>query len=154
MNKWYKCVCLSFCLCVCPLGAAQTKQTAVFMKQGRATRVFCLVVHFSTRTHMLTCTHIHTPKCPVLLIFYLPCSVAFFPLVFSVLLGLSLSWAPLLGVMLAHSQTERNATPCDLSPTTRRGAGLDKGARGQLQSCARGWKETHTDKYIHSQVVG
>lgn len=79
MNKWYKCVCLSFCLCVCPLGAAQTKQTAVFMKQGRATRVFCLVVHFSTHTHMLTCTHIHTPKFPALLIFYLPCSVAFLP---------------------------------------------------------------------------
>ncbi len=77
-------MCLSVLLSVClSLGAAQTKQTAVFMKQGRATRVFCLVVHFSTHTHththMLTCTHVHTPKYPALLIFYLPCSVEFLP---------------------------------------------------------------------------
>lgn len=148
MNKWYKCVCLSFCL---SLGAAQTKQTAVFRKQGRATRVFCLVVHFNTHTHMLTCTHIHSPKCPALLIFYLP------PCVFCPAQSLSthslfLCWAPLLSVMLAHYKTKRNATPCDLSPTTRRGAGLDKRARG---SCSHvpGPGRKHTDTNIHIQVV-
>lgn len=73
---------------------AQTKQTAVFMKQGRATRVFCLVVHFSTHTHTHPYARVHTPQCPALLIFYLPCSVAFPPLVFSAPLSPPLSWAP------------------------------------------------------------
>lgn len=148
-------MCLSVLLSAClSPGGAQTKQTAVFMKQGRATRVFCLVVQLSTHSHMLACAHIRTPKCPALLIFYLPCSVAFLPPCAFCSVSLSLMGPLLLGVMLACSQTERNATPCDLSPTTRRGAGLDKGARGQLQSCARGCKETHTDMYIRSQVVG
>ena len=136
------------------------------MKQGRATRVFCLVVHFSSYTHTHTHTHMHThthtPECPALLIFYLPCSVAFLPLcVFSLSFFLPLSLSLSLSApsaqcsarSLVRSQTERNATPCDLSPTTRRGAGLDKGARGQLQSCARAWKKTHTDTYTESQVV-
>ena len=142
------------------------------MKQGRATRVFCLVVHFSshththTLTHMLTCTLIHTlPNAHRSSSFTCPALLHFCPCVFSLSLSLSLSRSLSLSLSLsapsaqcsarslARSQTERNATPCDLSPTTRRGAGLDKGARGQLQSCARAWKKTHTDTYTQSQAV-
>lgn len=114
MNKWYKCVCLSFCL---SLGAAQTKQTAVFMKQGRATRVFCLVVHFSTPSHTHTHQYAHTnahmhthtvlkPCAPHLLPALLCCLFA--PLCFLALLVLSLSpLAQCNARSLVHSLSDR-----------------------------------------------
>lgn len=85
---------------------------------------------------MFTCTLIHTPKCQLLLIFYLPCSIAFLPVH-------SFSLYSLLGVALAKSLalslslSERNAAPCDLSPTIRRDSGLDKGARGSCSHVPR-----------------
>lgn len=97
MNKWYKCVRLSFCLCGCPLRVAQTKQTAVFMKQRRATRVFCLLVHFRSRRHVLMCTQKHC-TCPLMPLLLIPSSFTcctlshFWPAVFSSLpIALSLS---------------------------------------------------------------
>lgn len=129
------------CLSVLSVGlspeVAQTKQTAVFMKQGRATRVFCLAVHFSTHTRQYA--HMYTPKCPTLLIFYLPCSVAFPPLVFSAPLSPSLSRAPVLSVFL-----RLRGMPLCLTSHLQRGggAGLDRRENGQLQSCARVCEET------------
>lgn len=109
-------MCLLLLLSVClSQGAVQTKQTAVFMKQGRATRVFCLVVHFNT--HVYICAH--APSQIPFASRPLPALLPFLP-AHSCWASLSLPW-------LAPSQTARNATRCDLSPTTRRGAGLDKG---------------------------
>lgn len=151
MNKWYKCVCLSLCLCVCPLGQLRlNKQLCLWSKeepQGSS-------VYWSISAHRHTkCSHarteIHTHECPVLLIFYLPRSVAY--LTPGVFYSLSLSLCPLCSV-LARSQTERNATLCDLSPTPRRGAALDEGVRGQLQSCAWAWREMHVHTHTHSHT--
>lgn len=103
-------MCLSVLLSVClSLGAAQTKQTAVFMKPGRATRVFCLVVHFSTHTY----AHMHTrriPGAPHLLPALFCCIFAplcFLPGSVSLSPSLSFSWPPLLSVMLACSLSDR-----------------------------------------------
>lgn len=117
---------------------AQTKQTAVFMKQRRATRAFCLVVHFSTHTRTPICSHVHSqmPRAPHLLPAPLCCIPT--PCVFCSAQSLALSGPRACSV----SQTARNATLPDLSPTTRRGAGLDKRAKGQLQSCACVGEET------------
>lgn len=143
MNKWYKCACLSFCLSVCPSGRLRLNKQLCLWSKEEATRVFCLLPHFTTHRHILIHTATHPCECPARLIFYLSRFVAFLtPCFFCPTQSLPLP--PLLGVKLVRSQTKRNAAPCDLSPTARRGAGLDEGARGQLQSCAQACKETHT----------
>lgn len=94
-------MCLSVLLSMClSLGVAQTKQTAVFMKQGRTTRVFCLVVHFNTHTHRHTYSyahmhvHVHTPDALCSSSFTCPALLRFFPLVFFAVLSLFALFAP------------------------------------------------------------
>lgn len=100
MNKWYKCVCLSLCLCVSPLGQLRlNKQLCLWSKeepQGSSVYWSISAHRHTKRSHARTETHTH--ECPVLLIFYLPCSVAYMTP------GVSLSLPPLLG---ARSLSDR-----------------------------------------------
>lgn len=151
MRTWINDINVSVCPSVCPLGRLRlNKQLCLWSReepQGSS-------VWWSISTHTPICSHVHTYTVPNAL----HSSSFTCPLVFSALLSLSptlslfLSWAPLLSVTLAHYKNKRNATPCDLSPTTRRGAGLDKRARG---SCSHvpGPGRKHTDTNIHIQVV-
>lgn len=111
--------CLSFCLCVYPPGHLRLNKQLWLWSMEEPPGVLCLVVHFSKRTRPVS------PCAPYLL--PAPCdSWAFRCCCSPSLLGLSV-WCNTQG---AYTQTQRNATPCDLSPTTTRGTALDEGAEG------------------------
>lgn len=157
MNKWYKCVCLSLWLCVCPLGQLRlNKQLCLWSKeepQGSS-------VYWSISAHRHTkCSHarteIHTHECPVLLIFYLPRSVAY--LTPGVFYSLSFPLPPLLS---ARSLSDREECHFVWPLThTKEGCCFRWGSEGAAAVMCLGLKgnaRTHshalTHTYTESQV--